>query len=331
MKTYIPVVAFVIVPALIGTQSARAQLEDLAIVENADQTIGLDIDLPAGAVQTVGGGTSEQAEMMTFTQPLRETRKLTLAPLFVQLDAALRITNNAFSSPNNKESDVFLDSTLRFGYESKLPEHDDFTFNAFAYLGVTRYADFDQLDSNIVGGNISIAWSKALAATAGRRVTVFKLIAGYSPGILYSDDFDMRFVTSHPLSITTQIAIPLCGDDSQWTLLLSLRGARVFADPDEFEYWEALGAAVLAWTDDSGTLSIQGGLKARYRAYDDYFESMFGDSREDTTLNPSIALKWQIHPNVALVGGVDFIDNSSSLDAKEYDAVVGQIGLSIKF
>ncbi|MBB6428617.1 hypothetical protein [Algisphaera agarilytica] len=235
---------------------------------------------------------------------------------FAGATAGVEITNNAFVD-DTKENDLVGLGEFFFGAETLVGERVDVT--ALIAVGGFRYQDFDELDSDYFTAGL-------VASTPVKGVTV--------GGLLIYDDIMAQGDSAAEL---TQTRIGTYVQDT-WVLDngLQLTGrvqiARVLASPSDYEsnqIWARLtGSYVL-----SPQVGLVGGVVCEYEAYDDYFEDITGESRDEFTVSGFLNLRYIFNPNVEAFVGLVYSQNESSLDQFDYSitSLTPSISISARF
>lgn len=223
-------------------------------------------------------------------------------PWFIEIEGSSTYTDNAFLS-NEKQDDIYFKKNLNIGYQTKIAEKFDVRIQAEASL--SRYLEFTELDSDSLGFSAKVSTPVAKNIDVG---------LDYSSTFLFERNFGRNTLDLHNLSLFAKYQKSI----SDKTLLYSnLSVTRTFANPSDFENFkfEALAGA---YHQASKKISIGGGLSFSTLLYDDYFEEITGESREDFKLTPFAYIAYSPSPNMDLSFSMQFSKNSSSLDPLDY-------------
>ena len=225
-------------------------------------------------------------------------------------------TTNAFLVDDARD-DVLLLGSLRGGFASVVAER----FSVVAELSAiaARYNRFSELSYDRLGGTLSAA-----VPLRGWQVGV-----AYEPSVIFDDGFDERQLTQHQFTLFADRQGAF-RDDLGW--FLGARGSRTFADPDDFDAWRASATAGGYWLLRPD-LVLQGGLQIQFQHYDDYFEELTNDTRQDLSLTPFLGLRYQLGERADLALSLRYTHNESSLDPLDYDAaaVTPSLALTLRF
>ncbi|MFN4089086.1 MAG: hypothetical protein ACK4QW_08600 [Alphaproteobacteria bacterium] len=211
-------------------------------------------------------------------------------------------TSNAFLSDRDRQNDVFVSLDASLQAATVIAER----FEVFAEFGAfaLRYAENSELNVNGVRGRVGVSTT----------VEGFNLGFAYAPSIAWDDDFDRRFVTLHPLTLS--INRPLAVADGV-LLVPGLSGGYTFADPGDFAAASATASVSAIWLP-SADFSLSLTPSVSHRHYDDYFERITGRTRKDWTYGVFLAATYIPFPEALLQLGVSGSINRSTVDPLDH-------------
>ena len=227
-------------------------------------------------------------------------------------------TTNAFLTDRRVEDDFVTDAGLTFRVGTRIDQR----FDVYAEGSVfgSRYAENEELDFN------------GLAGRAGVEMP----IGDYRVGLAYqvtaafdSDGFGDHLVTLHDIVLSANRIFVL---DQDTALVPQVTVGRTFADPSDFELWFARGSVSLVHRFMPNLIGAIG-PEIYYRAYDNYFENLTGESREDVGLRISAAIRWQPYDFLQVSAEASYVVNESTVGFNDYDAfgVAPMVRLTLRF
>lgn len=225
---------------------------------------------------------------------------------YSNLQAGYTHTNNAFLSNNRKDSDDVFDAAATLGASTRIAQTYDVFAEVMAFT--SQYMDNSELSYNGYGARLG----------ASRDFGVYNLGFTYGLTSVYDSDkhiYSDRQVTLHDFALNANRTFRFSADTA---LIPQLVLSRSFADPADYDSWQARGALSLVhvFRDDLvGAL----GTEVYYRSYDDFFESATLEKREDKGLRFTAAMNWELTDNLTASANVAFTRNDSTLGSSDYN------------
>ena len=227
------------------------------------------------------------------------------------------VTSNAFLSDDNRKTDPFTRQRVSLSADTVI---------AGAYgVGVSVNFDASQFHNyNVLGSN-----------AVGLRTYVMRPVSGTTIGIsagvstLYDDSLDAHVLDQGDLHLIALRGFAL-GEMTQLTLSGAIGYLR--ADPEDYSHLRGFAEAAVQVAPMEG-LELTGYLNATGRRYEDYFSSVFAESRRDLTGQLGVRVRYMPHANMILSAEFSVASNASTIDTFDYVAAEGsgQIGLAIRF
>lgn len=239
---------------------------------------------------------------------------------FFSVNANLRstFTNNAYLSNQVRKSDLVTDGSLTGRFATRI----DQTYDVYAEAGVlaSRYANQHGLGYN------------GITAGIGGEAPVGKLRVGMQYGYTTAFEkggFSDQLVGLHDIVGYANYPISL-GNDTALVPQLALD--RTLGNPSDYDAWTVRGSVSVVHRLKANLIGVAG-VDLAYKDYDDYFESVIGESREDKTAGVSASLRWTPLDAVQLAAGVQATYNNSSVRANDYTmlSVTPSVQLKVSF
>ncbi|MEJ0062272.1 MAG: hypothetical protein WDO70_03490 [Alphaproteobacteria bacterium] len=223
-------------------------------------------------------------------------------------------TTNAFLSDELKHDDFVFDGNVAARAGTRIAQRVDVF--AETNLFTSQYAKNHQLSYNGYGGGVGAATS------AGK----FQFGLNYSAASVYdSHGFDKHSVTLH--TVTLGVSRPYAVSANA-AIVPQLAVERTMSDPSAYATWTQR-AALLGVYGFTPELTGSVGTELAYRNYDDYFESVTGEAREDIGVRIAGAVRWQPVNYVQLAAEIGFGANGSTISSSRYTGFTASPGVSL--
>ena len=239
---------------------------------------------------------------------------------FFTLEGSLtpRFSSNAFLSDANRQSDIVLDGAASLRAETVIDQL--YKVSADAGLSLARHDDLTQLNYDAftagLGGSVpSGNWTYS---------ATYRLSYVSRPG-----GFNDHIVTQNNITGSLSYRLSI---DSDTAVFPSISLSRIWADPGDFSNLSMTPGASFVRRLTPDLLFISS-LLLSLRRYDDFFESITGETRRDFGGNATISLRWTPQTNITVQGSLGFgrVDSTiDSVDYKEYSATPS-VTAQIKF
>ena len=217
-------------------------------------------------------------------------------------------TDNALFSRSDRKSDWFFEPDVSVRLDGRLTE--DVTYRLY---GRTEFEKFSRVRD-----------ADAAFALWGGRLT--RDIGGWATSVVYENRYQYAGIYNDYLFTANDVKLSLARnfDYGAWTFSPFVQGRYRFSNLEEAEYWRLDTA-----------LGIEARLNERwsivsepfYEAY--WFTGGLNSGRVDQIYSVSVGLKYNLAPNVSLIGMVAYEQRFSNVEVRQYRSL--DIGPKLNF
>lgn len=239
-------------------------------------------------------------------------------PFYLELAPSVTYTNNAFAQPE-KDSDFFVKSRLKLGAETLISGR--FSVDLNLNYSTTRYSKFSELDFDNYGIDTSVS------TYIGPVIVGFN----YQYNSYTESDLHDKLLSTDTISGYAVFIKPLSNSSS---FLLQGSLGYTFANPNDYEYSSIIFSPTL-FHRITNDLTISESVWWSRKNYNNYFEEVFDESREDDKIGASLKLNYkpQAFNWLSLDGVLSYSNNNSTIDDYDFESfeTTGFIQFIVRF